>query len=813
MTSGFRHRRRAAFALTALLLIAANGCGNDETAHEPDAGITSDANVGTDSTEDSGAQVDVTPGDAAGGDVQPWVLPDVLDLVSLVDPMIGTRGPGNVVPGPALPHGMVKLSPDSLVEEGSIDAYEYGVDRIEGFSHTHLEGPGGSRNGYSQILLTPLRGEIVTTREAYASAFSHDNETASPGYYAVTLDDPQADVELTATAHCGVHRYRFSGTDTGHILIDIGHSRGISRGGHVEIVGDDVVEGWGDYSVHPALAFAVDQSSGATAARRVYFHARFATAFAGRGTWKGATQSAGSTMADGADLGAWVTYDTPPADGVEVRVCISSIDVPQARTHAAAEVEGRSFEAVAEAASQEWNELLNRVRVEGGTEAQRRAFYTGLYHTFLQPADYDEDGRFWSGFAGEGRVHETEGWHFHTDDWCMWDTYRTTHPLQLLVEPETRTDIVQSLLHAYEEGGWLPKCTWCATGYSRVMIGNHAVPIIADAFEKGFRDYDTETAWDAVWKAATEDVDFPIPGVCGYFNLGSPADYLTLGYVPDECDQDQGASMTLEYAYNDAVAARFGAALGRDAEATELEDRAGSFAAHWDSDSGFMRPRQRDGAWVEPFDPEDWSDRNGFCEASAWVYTWFVPHDVPRLIELMGGAEAFLSKLDEYFDTGQHDPSNEPGFHVPYLYVYAGDPSRTQARVRALLDAAFSDEPNGLPGNDDAGATSAWYVFSAMGLFPAAPGDDVYTLTSPTFDRVELLLHPAHRGGERFAIETRNGGDGRIYIQSATLNGVPLDRAWLRHSEIVAGGELVLEMGADPSDWAADAPPPALIDF
>lgn len=718
--------------------------------------------------------------------------PPAVDLVQYVDPMIGTLGQGNVIPGALAPHGMVRVSPNTREAPGSIDAYEYGRDRIDGFAHAHLEGPGGSNNGYSHVLLAPTIGEIAVDPEHYASTFSHDDEEAAPGYYAVTLGAPGIRAEVTAAPRAAVHRYTFPATDRANILLDLGYSRGESLGGALEVVDDHTLRGCGIYTMHPLIHMFIALQDGYTSEMRVCFHAVFSRPFEAWGTWGPAGPVSGAGDAEGAGIGAWVTFTTAEAEAIEVRVGLSYIDEDQALANRTLDLADRSFEAVREETAAAWNALLNRIRVEGGDDDDRVVFYTALYHSLMQPADLTEAGGLYAINAdGTPRVETAEGWRYHTDDWCMWDTFRTSHPLGTLVEPERRDDLIRSMLRWYTLGGWLPKCTWRAAGYSRVMIANPAVPILADAMAKGFHGFDWDLAWEAAHKAATEDIVNPgAGGLCGYMNLGTPQDYIELGYVPHECDTTQAASMTLEHAHDDWCTAVIAEAVGRSEDAAAFRARAGSWENHWNPATGFLQGRHADGTWLEPFDPADGDEFNGWCEATSWIYSWFVPHDVEGLIDVMGGSEAFVEKLDQYFDGGHHDPSNQPGFHVPFLYNIAGAPQKTGARVRALREDHFLPTPDGLPGNDDAGAMSAWYVLAAMGLYPICPGDPTWQLVPPAFDRITLHLQPDFAPGEAFTIERSGHGD-RITV--ATLNGVPLGRTWLHHEEIVAGGALVLE--------------------
>lgn len=742
----------------------------------------------------------VPPDEVVDTDVDdPGAVPFVLDevpLTPLVDPLIGTRGPGNVIPGALVPHGMVRASPDTLSRPGSIDAYDWSDTRIEGFTHTHLQGPGGSVNGYSQVLLLPLAGEVSLDRTVRPRAFSHDEETAAVGLYRVTLEGG-VEVALTATSHAAVHRYTFP-AGRARIVLDLGHSNGESVGGSLALEGS-VLRGTGEYNVHPIASF-VTHGDGRTAYTRISAHVALSVAPTEHGMLLGkdVSEYPGQTEVEGAWSGAWVgwTFDEPTT--VEVRVGISRIDPDQARRNLEEEVGDASFEEVADAARAAWDHVLNRVRVEADEDVQRM-LYTALYRQFHQPADYTEaGGRFVTAFSGEDVVMEARGFRYLTDDWCMWDTFRTVHPLATLVEPELRDDLARSLLIAYEQGGWLPKCSWNATGYSRVMIGNHAVPILADMVVKGFDRFDTELAWQAVDHAGMVDIpevmDGSSDGVCGYVNLGTPPELLSLGFVPSECDPGQSASMTLEHAYDDWSAGRMAAALGRPDDAARYEARGGAWRNTFNAD-GFAQGRKRDGSWREPFDPAAWSDFNDFTEATSWIYSWFVPHDLPGLVQVMGGKEAFLDRLDTFFVDGQFDPSNEPSFHVPWLYAAVGEPDRTATRVQQTVAEAFSTEPGGLPGNDDAGATSAWLVYALLGLYPVAPGDPTYVLGAPLVRRAELFLHPGFGDGGSFVIEVAGDPATQRHVVSYVLDGEPLATPWLTHERLVQGGTLVVTLG------------------
>jgi predicted alpha-1,2-mannosidase len=745
--------------------------------------------------------VDVCPVDLPGApDVslppQPEP-PPVQDLVPLVDPSIGSQGSGNSIPGPQLPHSMVKVCPDTVEKVGSIESYDYGSTRIEGFSHTHLQGPGGSGYGYGNILVMPLIGTPSEENHDWSSAFTHDGEEFAAGYYAVTLTDFGIRAELTSTPRCGLHRYTFPASDQSRIVIDAGHTRGLSTGGRVEVIAPDTIRGRGEYMVWPIVEYAIPEDPGVTGARTVYFHAVFSRPFDAFGTFDQDSSIQGRHVVENAFSGAWVEFSTAQDEAIVVKVGISFIDEDQAEQNLDEEVTGFEFDKVRNDAAATWNDRLNRIVVEGGTGDQRTMFYSALYRTMFAPADFTESGRFWIGTDGTGTVLDANGFRFFSDNWCLWDTFRTTHPLQAITEPEIAPEIAGSFVHEYMAGGWLPKCPWQATGYSRAMIGIPSVAILSDFCLKGLVENGVDLAYEAMTHSARESKPNDLAGLaCGYLELGTPTEYVQKGYVSHECDETQSVSMTLEIAYEDWSLSQVALDLGKDADFEEFLERSRNWENHWDPETGFLRPLHKTGKFVEPFDPLKYGF--DYCEATAWQYLWSVPHDIPRLVKLMGGPEVFCNRLDEFFDKEYFSPDNEPDFHVPWLYNLAGQPWKTQARVRKILDTAFSTAPNGLPGNDDSGATSAWYVFATLGLFPVAPADGRYLLSTPQFEKAWIRLDPAVNHGTTFLIECKNHTPDNIYIQSATLNGNPLDRPWITWDELTRGGTLSLTLGPEP---------------
>lgn len=775
-------------------LLALPACASDD-----EAAASADASVGEPDAGDAAEAappVDHCPLDADASTAKvPWTAPGA---AARVDPLVGTSGSGNTVPGALVPHGMVKLSPDTDVEVGSIKAYSYDDTKLQGFSHTHLEGPGGSNMGYSEVLLLPQTGTLETSPYKNPTRFSHATEVVTPGYYAVTLDDEDVRVELTATAHAGVHRYTFPACGGNRVLVDAGHTRGRSVGGEVHVVGDDTVEGFGDYQVEPVIAFALNGVAPKTGLATAFFSVKFDRPFASAGTWQSSDVVPGRRDVTGDHAGAWVELDAMAGRVVEARVGVSFIDVAQARKNRDDELGAATFEQIRDRAGAAWDTHLSRIEVEGGTDAQRSMLSTALYHALLQPADYTEGDRFFLGGGDAGAVQPAAGHHFYADDWCAWDTARGTFPMLGLLDPEVVPDMIQSYVTWYEHAGWMSKCSWHALGDSRVMTGNFNFCSIADAWAKGLRGFDVAKAYEGMRKGSMEDSRNPgEDGLCGYFGQGTPPDYVNLGWVPEECDTLQAASMTLEHAQADGCVAQIASAVGNDADAALFTARSGNWKNTWNPAHRFPQLRARDGHFLEPFDP---TSGNGFTEADAWKYRWSVPQDLCGLVTAIGGAQAFEAELDAFFDGGHFDVSNEPDFHAPWLYDLVGAPAKTASRLRQVVAASFSTAPGGLPGNDDAGATSSWLAFALMGLYPVTPGSGLYWLGSPHFDRVTFHIDPA--GGKDFVLEAQGNGPDAPYVQSATLDGVPLTDPRLRDADLRKGGKLVLVMGPTPSAWA-----------
>lgn len=716
-----------------------------------------------------------------------------MDPTRFVDPFIGTGGHGHTFPGASVPFGMVQLSPDTRLEGwDGCSGYHADDTRVFGFSHTHLSGTGVS--DYGDVLFLPVLG-LPQAHLSYGRAhgdgngsrFHKTSERAEPGYYAVTLDDARTRVELTATARTGWHRYTFPATDSAFVLVDL-RSRDEVIASSLRVVDERTIEG-----ERRSRGWARDQ--------RVFFVARFSQPFKAL-LMVDSVAAPGLRDAEGRDLQAALQIAAHKGARVVAKVGISAVDLAGARAALDAEASGWDFDRVRRDARAAWRRALSRIEVAGGTSAQDTVFYTALYHTLLQPNLYtDVDGRY---RGRDGEVHTARGWTQYTV-FSLWDTFRAAHPLYTILEPERTRDFVETFLAQWREGGRLP--VWELAGNETdCMIGYHAVSVIADAWAKGIRGFDAAAALSAMRASADADAR-------------GLADYRRRGYVPGE-RESEGVSKTLEYAYDDACVAWMADALGE----TNLREACRRRAQGWrhllDPETGFMRPRIG-GRFKTPFDPTEVDFH--FTEANSWQYSFFVPQDIAGHVQALGGRAAYAAKVDALFGApsrttgreqaditgliGQYAHGNEPSHHIAYLYDYVGQPWKTQAMVRRILDSLYTARHDGLAGNEDCGQMSAWYVMSALGLYAVTPGQDHYAIGSPLFPRVTLHLP----NGRTFAIRAQGNGRGRPFIQRATLNGKPLTRCTLAHGDLVAGGTLDFVMGAAPeTTWASgadDGPP------
>lgn len=698
-----------------------------------------------------------------------------------VDPFIGTGAHGHTYPGATLPFGMVQVSPDSRLDPGDWDGcsgYHLGDPVLYGFSHTHLSGTGCSDG--CDVLLAPHTGpaRLGDGRDGnpgYGSAYEHARETAVPGYYSVQLKDFGVLAEVTASARCGFHRYTFPPGREARITLDLTHRDQVLDSG-LEFVGDREIRGW-----RRSRSWTQDQ--------KVYFVARFSRPFRQWGIADPGGFTPSRAAATGTSLKAHAAFGTGGGP-VLVKVGLSAVDLDGARNNLETELPDWDFAGARRRAADAWRAQLARISVEGGTPAQRTAFHTALYHVSLAPTLFqDADGRY---LGRDQRVHAGDGGGNYTT-FSLWDTFRAEHPLLVLIDRARTGDFLRTFLRQYEQGGRLPVWELWANE-TDCMMGYHAVSVLADALAKGIDAVDPERALEAMKHSAELDRD-------------GQAEYRARGFVPIEA-ADRTVSRTLEYAYDDWCIAQVARRLGRMDDYTTYSRRALGYRNLYDPATGFFRARHRDGSWRSPFDPFEIGP--DYTEADAWQYRCFVPQDMAGFMALQGGPAAFARNLDALFAApstthggddrdisgmiGQYAQGNEPSHHVAYLYAFAGQPWKTQALVRRL-QAMYTDQPDGLVGNEDCGQMSAWYVLSALGFYAVTPGTTTYVLGSPLFPKATLHLE----NGKAFTVRAVDNAPGHPYIQSATLNGRPYGKAYLDYADIMAGGELTLVMGAKPN--------------
>ena len=727
--------------------------------------------------------------------------------VDFAKPIIGTAEHGHVYPGATVPFGMVQLSPDTRDNTwDGCSGYHYSDTSILGFSHNHLTGTGCADLG--NILLMPTVGPVKLVPgsqpgEGYRARFSHDQEVARPGYYSVVLPDYNVKVELTATARAGFHRYTFPATSEAHVIVDLQH--GVGNGvtdAQLTIENDHTASGY-------------RRSDGWGGSKVYYFVMEFSRPFDSAAV-ADIDKDLPTKQTSGKHVKGHFDFKTKAGEQILVKVGLSTVSVAGARNNLQTEIPKWNFDAVAKAASKEWNQALGTVKVDNKDTDLKETFYTALYHSMVAPTLLsDVDGRF---RGPDGNIHDAKGYEYYTE-LSLWDTFRAENPLLTLVQPEHVNDFVNTMLAHFKifghntlpvwpEGG---RETWC-------MIGNHAIPVIADAYLKGFRNYDPNEALNDMIVSTDQ-------------NREQLSDYRDKGFIPTGNGR-QSVSKLLEYAYDDSCISRLAKALGKDDVAAKYARRSQNWENVFDPSTGFMRGKNADGSWVTPFTrhESDSINFNEYTEANAWQYNFFVLHNVPGLIAKLGGDDKFAARIDEMFDTkdpipnlgsipdvtgvlGMYSHGNEPDQHVCYLYNYAGMPWKTQARVRQIANMFYNNTPGGLCGNDDCGQTSAWFVFSAMGFYPVDPVSGDYILGSPLLDKVTLKLDSRFAKGKTFTVIAKNNSPKNMFIQSATLNGKPLNRSWISHEEITAGGKLVLNMGPEPNKefGAADAARPPKI--
>lgn len=723
------------------------------------------------------------------------------EYTGYVNPFIGTGGHGHTHPGAMLPHGMIQPGPDTHIDGwDSCSGYYYEDSTINGFAHTRLSGTGCA--DFGDFLLMPTVGEQKveylgkeSQQRPFASAFSHRNEYAEPGYYSVFLDTYGVKAELTATERTAMHRYTFPESKESGFILDMDYNiqQQTNQVMEVEAVNDTVLCG---YKRSAYWAWQQD----------LYFYAVFSKPFT-HTLYTDTIEEGGQQIPVCKML---LRFDTVEDEQVMVRFSISSVDGEGARQNLLAELPDWDFDKVRADARKTWNDCLSKIEVKTEDPDQLAIFYTAMYHAFLSPNLFtDVDGRY---LGMDLKVHTTDKEDPVYTTFSIWDTFRALHPLLTIIDPHTNESYIRSLLKKQREGGVFPK--WdCAANYTGTMIGYHAASIITDAYVKGYRDFDVREAYQACLRTAEYDttgivgpkwlVPFVMPRARYYKDA--------LGYIP--CDlENESVAKALEYAYDDWCISVLADSLG-DVETRDKYARfAGAYKSYFDPETRFMRGRDSKGKWRTPFNPRSSTHRSDdYCEGTAWQWTWFVPHDVPGLVGLMGGEEAFAGKLDSLFTVsselegetvsadisgliGQYAHGNEPSHHIIHLYNYVNRPWRTQELVDSVLHSQYRNAPDGLSGNEDCGQMSAWYILNAMGFYQVCPGEPVYSIGRPLFEEVTIHLP----GQKDFVIRTKNNSKENKYVQSILLNGKPLEQPFFTHSDLTAGGVMEISMGAEP---------------
>ena len=712
------------------------------------------------------------------------------EITKYVNPFIGTGAidgglSGNNYPGATSPFGMIQLSPDTSEAPnwGDASGYDYNRNTIFGFSHTRLSGTGAS--DLIDITLMP------TSSGRTSSAFTHDEEKARPGYYQVMLKDEGINAELTTTQRNGIHRYQYPAGKDAEIILDMDHSADKGSWGRriinsqIRILNDHAVEGYRIITGWAKL-------------RKIYFYMEFSSPILTSTLRDGGRVHENTAVINGTNLHGCFRFGQLNGKPLTCKVALSSVSMENARQNMEQEAPHWDFDRYVAAADADWEKQLGKIEVKG-TEVQKEIFYTALYHTMIQPNTMsDVNGEYMAADYTTRKVANNET---HYTTFSLWDTFRASHPLYTLLEPERVTDFVKSMIRQYEYYGYLP--IWQLWGQDNYcMIGNHSIPVITDAILKGIPGIDMEKAYEAVYNSSVTS------------HPNSPFEvWEKYGFMPENI-QTQSVSITLEQAFDDWCVAQLAAKLNKDADYQRFHKRSEYYRNLFHPKTKFFQSKNDKGEWVEPFDPYQYGGNGGhpFTEGNAWQYFWYVPHNIQALMELTGGTKAFEQKLDTFFTStykseqmnhnasgfvGQYAHGNEPSHHVAYLYNFAGQPWKTQKYVSHILYTLYNNTSSGYAGNDDCGQMSAWYVFSAMGFYPVNPADGRYIIGSPLLDECTLKL----AGNKEFRIRTIRKSPEDIYIQSVTLNGKKHKDFFITHQDIMNGGTMVFKMGKKPSGW------------
>ncbi|HLO91791.1 MAG TPA: GH92 family glycosyl hydrolase [Lentimicrobium sp.] len=695
-----------------------------------------------------------------------------------VNPFIGTGGHGHTYPGATVPFGMVQLSPDTRLEGwDGCGGYHYSDEFIYGFSHTHLSGTGIP--DYGDILIMPFTGDDhwnngFDGKAGYRSHYSHNNETASPGYYQVLLLDNNINVELTATARTGLHSYTFPKGVTQKIIIDLEHRDKVTNS-WFKVISPNEIEGY-----RGSTAWADDQ--------RLYFVIKFSKPIANQKVALDNKLIDATDVIEGKSVKTILEFGNSNGDPLLIKVALSAVSTQNARLNMDTESQQWNFTKIKNNAENWWNKELRKIEAKSDDIDKLTVFYTSLYHTMVVPNIYnDVNGDY---LGRDFKIHNSNNDYYTV--FSLWDTYRAYHPLMTIIDRKRTADFINTFLTQYEEGGLLPVWefssneTWC-------MIGYHAVPVIADAYLKGIKGFDEQKALQAIIKSAEQD----------QFGLKY---YKEFGYIPAD-KEHESVSKTLEYSYDDWCIAKMAEAIGKNDVSKPFYIRAQGYKHLFDNKSGFMRARYN-GAWFNPFDPREVNFN--YTEANSWQYSFYVPHDMDTFTKMLNGKKGLESKLDSLFSApqkttgreqsditgliGQYAHGNEPSHHIAYLYNFAEKPWKTQEKINYIMNNFYSNKPDGLIGNEDCGQMSAWAVLSALGFYPVCPGSNQYVIGKPLFDEAVINLE----NGKKFIIKANNLSAENIYIASATLNGKEYSKSFLMHSDIEKGGVIVFKMSNRP---------------
>ena len=717
------------------------------------------------------------------------------DVLSWVDPFIGTGGHGHTFPGATTPFGMIQLSPDQNTKSGDWDwcsGYHYSSKTIMGFSHNHLSGTGWADLG--DILVMPTVGELKmvagdenNTATGYRSKFSHDRETASPGYYSVMLDDYNVKAELTASPRVGFHKYTFPKGEESNIIVDpTSKIFGTTYHTFVSIEGNNKITGY-------------SYSTGWGGKRFAYFVMEFSKPFKSFGTYSNGRLNHNQNHALGKDAKAFVRFSTTDNESVEVKVSLSPVSMEGAQLNFDKEATNVNFAKAKENAQNTWREYLGRYDISGGTDKQRKIFYTGVYHTLIAPNLYmDVNGDY---VAAEQNMNTN--WFTNYSTFSYWDGFRATHPLLTIMDQKHTKEFANSMISRHSDRkDHMP--IWELCGYDNLcMLGYHSVSVIWDAISKGVPGIDLEKAFAAMKDASVTDKFSSSDGG------GGLNDYIKLGYTPAE--NGASVSATLEYAYDDWCIYQLALKLGKKEEAEVYRKRSMNFLNTFNKENMHFWPRKKSGEFLADFKLNDWTKlQPHWVSGNVWAYDFFVPHAIDEMMNLYGGKKAFEDKLDKTFteelkmEGDQHvDISgfigslgfgDEPGHHVPYLYNYVGSPHKAQKLIAHIRDTMYAAEPNGYVNNEDCGQMSAWYIFSSLGFYPVTPGKPVYSIGTPQFPKASLKLE----NGNTFTVIADKVSDKNIYVQKVYLNGKEYKSWELQHSDIMKGGELKFIMGSKP---------------